>query len=64
MPAFIPSAGSCRSSPAMAIVAPEATPEPEAPEEAGAEEAGEGVEVGEGEGVAARAEASRADGPP
>ena len=41
----------------MAMVAPEAAPEPEAPEEAGAE-------VGEGEGVAARAEASRADGPP
>ena len=49
----------------MAMVAPEEAAEPEAgAEEAGAEEAGEGAEVGEGEGVAARAEASRADGPP
>ena len=48
----------------MATVAPEAAPEPEAPEEAGAE-VGEGAEeAGLVEGVAARAEASRADGPP
>ena len=50
----------------MAMVAPEEAAELEAgaEPEAGAEEAGEGAEVGEGEGVAARAEASRADGPP